>query len=432
VPELEVSTNSQALAKILLVDDRPENLFSLQAILEPLGEELVLAKSGEEALRQVLLHDFALILLDAEMPGMDGFEVAEVIRGREKTSHVPIIFVTAHGQERKHMFRSYSVGAVDYLPKPFEPDVMRSKVRVFVDLYKKNEQIKQQAALIYEAELREAERKQAEIQESLEREHMKALNSELEKRVEERTAELLAANSEMEAFCYSVSHDLRAPLRAISATSKMLLEDAGDRLNETERGQLQRQSSAANRLARLIDDLLLLSRLGRVRFTRQRVSVTDIARAVYGDVLNREWEHVPDIEIQDELWCEGDPGLVRICIENLLENACKYSPHGGKVKVGAKSTDANQIFYVQDSGIGFDMQYVEKLFKPFERLVTDNEYEGTGIGLAIVQRVVHRHGGVIWAESTPGEGSTFFFSLKPDAYPHSSVQRLRLAGTDAA
>jgi signal transduction histidine kinase len=398
-------------AKILLVDDREENLFSLAALLEPLGEELVLVRSGADALRQVLKHDFALILMDAEMPGMSGFEAAEMIRSRERTSHVPIIFVTAHGAERKHMFRSYSVGAVDYIPKPFDPDILRSKVKVFVDLFKKNEQIKAQAEMLHEIELREAERKQGELQEALERQHMKELNEELEKRVAERTAELMAANAEMEAFCYSVSHDLRAPLRAIMATSKMLMQDAGDRLEEQERNHLDRQSKAARRLADLIDDLLQLSRLGRADLRLEMVDLSQLAHICSKDVRTRSNSEKVQFEIQPDLACKGDPGLMRILIENLLENASKYSPEGGLVEVGKCGTSQPVVFYVRDHGIGFDMSYASKIFRPFERLVRDEEYEGTGIGLAIVKRIVERHEGKIWVESAPGEGTTFYFTL---------------------
>jgi signal transduction histidine kinase len=399
-------------AKILLVDDRAENLFSLEALLQPLGEELVLANSGTAALREVLQHEFALILMDAEMPGMSGFEVAEMIRHRERTSHIPIIFVTAHGQERKHMFRSYSVGAVDYIPKPFDPDILRSKVKVFVDLFKKNQQIKQQAERLHEIELRETERRQWEIQEALEREHMKQLNEELEKRVSERTTELLAANAEMEAFCYSVSHDLRAPLRAIMATSKMLIQDAADRLEEQEKVHLQRQAKAARRLADLIDDLLQLSRLGRAELQRLDIDLTGIANVCSSDVLSRHAGAPIEIRVDADMHTQGDSGLLRILMENLMENACKYSPRGGLVEVGKCGGERESVFFVRDQGIGFDMSYAAKIFRPFERLVRDEEYEGTGIGLAIVKRIVERHEGKIWCESAPGEGTTFFFTLR--------------------
>jgi two-component system, sensor histidine kinase and response regulator len=396
------------MANILLVDDKVENLLTLSAVLEPLGENLVLANSGEEALRQLLDQEFALILMDAVMPGLDGFQTAEIIRSRPRTSNIPIIFVTARGMVKGDMFRSYSVGAVDYIPKPFDADILRSKAAVFVDLYRKNEQIKQQADLIHQSQLREVERKQQELQETLEREHMRALNEELERRVHERTAELLEANAEMEAFCYSVSHDLRTPLRAISSTSRILLEDVGERLTEEEVAHLRRQAAAASRLGSLIDDLLELSRVGRSPVQRNTIDVSKLVRSI---IVERAWPDNVKVEIQPKLRAAGDAGLIRVVFDNLLDNAAKYSPKGGTVQIGACHKEGHVIFFVRDQGIGFDMAYVDKIFKPFERLTADDVYEGTGIGLAIVHRIVSRHSGRVWAESTLGEGSCFYFTL---------------------
>jgi two-component system, sensor histidine kinase and response regulator len=404
--ELEVGFAEQA--NILLVDDRDENLLALEAILEPLGERLWRARSGRDALRELLRRDFALILMDAEMPDMSGFETASIIRQRARNQHTPIIFVTAYAEQGHHMFRSYLVGAVDYIPKPFDPDILRSKVKVFVELHKKTEQVKRQAEMIYQSQLREAERRQREMQEAMEREHMRALNTELEARVEERTAALVAANEEMEAFCYSVSHDLRAPLRAIMATSHILLEDTAEQLNGDQQAQLLRQASAAKRLGMLIDDLLQLSRLGRRSMERKELDVSSIARGIAEELEGRGWDSAAAIKVEPGIVARADEGLTRILMLNLLENACKYSPNGGEIEFGS----SNGHFFVRDRGIGFDMQYSDKLFRPFERLVRDSEYEGTGIGLANAQRIVKRHGGRIWAESQPGAGSTFYFTLE--------------------
>lgn len=399
------------LANILLVDDRPENLLALEAVLQPLGERLWRAQSGEEALRQVLRHDFALILMDAQMPGLSGFETAELIRGRERSRHVPIIFVTAHGDQEQLRVRSYSVGAVDYLTKPYPPEILRSKVRVFVELFKANEKLKQQTRLLHESELREADRRRREMQEALEREHMRELAVELERRVAERTAELVAANEEMEAFCYSVSHDLRTPLRGICSTSMMLLEDTGDRLSEDERVHLERQARAATRMGALIDNLLQLSRLGRKTMERATVSLSEIAASVAEELMSRKWPVPIPIEVEPGMNGNADAGLMRILFDNVMENACKYSPQGGTIQVGKTVTDRGEAFFVRDSGIGFDMQYADKIFRPFERLVQDDEFEGTGIGLANVSRIVKRHRGELWVESRPGAGTTIYFTL---------------------
>lgn len=398
-------------ANILLVDDRRENLLALEAILEPLGENLHRATSGTEALRHVLRHDYAVILMDAHMPGMNGFDTAAMIRTRERTRNIPIIFVTAYSKDRRYVFQGYSVGAVDFITKPFDPDILRSKVKVFVELYKKNEQIKLQEKLLHESELREAERRQRELAEALEREHIRALNVELEKRVAERTAELLSANEQLEAFCYSVSHDLRAPLRAITSTSMMLLEDAGHKLSEEETEQLLRQAAAAKRLGTLIDDLLQLSRLSRREMRVIEVDLSKIAKDEAKELLKEPWPAKIKIKVQPGMRAVCDPVLARMLYQNLLENACKYSPDGGEIQVGSCREDNKDVFFVRDQGIGLDMAYAHKIFLPFERLVLETEYEGTGIGLANAHRVVTRHNGRIWVDSEPGKGATFYFTL---------------------
>jgi hypothetical protein len=397
--------DEQVRAKLLLVDDRPENLVALEAILEPLGAELILAQSGEDALRQVLRNEFALVLMDAQMPGLDGYEAASLIRERERTRNVPIIFVTAFSTDSEHVYRGYQAGAVDYISKPYNPDILRMKVRVFVDLYEKNEQIKRQAELLHQIELREAA-------EAIEREAMQRAKEELERQVARRTEELVEANREMEAFCYSVSHDLRTPLRTISATSWMLIEETADRLQEDEKELLHRQTIAAQKLGNLIDDLLLLSRLGRRSLQVAEVDITSLARKVADDLLAQCPEYRVVFDVQEGLKANGDEGLLRVALENMLQNAAKYSPKGGKVTIGTQDHEGELVFFVRDEGIGFDMAYADKLFIPFERLHRDGEFEGTGIGLASVQRIITRHNGRVWADSEPQKGATFYFTLQ--------------------
>jgi light-regulated signal transduction histidine kinase (bacteriophytochrome) len=334
-----------------------------------------------------------------------------MIRGRERSAHIPIIFITAISKDQEAVFQGYAIGAVDYIAKPFNPDILLSKVRVFVELYKKNEQIKRQAQLIYEAELREAERRRQERDRELEKERLKATQAELELRVAERTAQLVAANAEMEAFCYSVSHDLRAPLRAIMSTSMILLQDAQGKLGEDEVEQLRRQSSAAKRLGSLIDDLLHLSRLGRKKMDVVDVDLSWLAGEVAADLAQRYNDREIKVNVQSGIRVRADEGLMRILIHNLLDNAFKYSPMGGEISLTEELVDDQRVFAIRDNGIGFEVKYAKKLFLPFERLVLEKDFPGTGIGLAIVHRIVHRHGGRIWAEGAPGEGSTFLFTL---------------------
>lgn len=242
-------------------------------------------------------------------------------------------------------------------------------------------------------------------------EYVFRLNHILERRVEERTAELQEALGEMEGFTYTVSHDLRAPLRAIISTSRILLEDIGEQIDPDSRALLERQAANANKLGTLIDDLLKLSRLSRQQMAKSTVDLSAIASDVAAEVLARGWNQPPRIYIEPGMEAGGDPKLLRLLYLNLLENACKFSPQGGTITVGSLGNNGSTTFYVRDEGIGFDMQYAPKLFLPFERLHRDDEYPGTGVGLANVQRIVHRHGGRIWPESNPGEGATFYFTL---------------------
>jgi signal transduction histidine kinase len=255
-----------------------------------------------------------------------------------------------------------------------------------------------------------AERCWADLERARADRKMRDLNLELETRVQERTAELLEANREMEGFTYTVSHDLRAPLRAITATSMILLEEASEKLASEERALLERQAHNAKHLGVLIDELLKLSRISRQEMTRSRFSLSALAAEVVKE-LEEDGAGTVGIEIEPDLWTRGDPKLVRFILLNLFENACKFSPEGGTIRFGT----LNGAFFVKDEGIGFDPRYIDKLFRPFERLVNQSEYPGTGIGLANVKRIVDRHGGQVWAESAPGQGATFWFTLGPGA-----------------
>jgi len=230
----------------------------------------------------------------------------------------------------------------------------------------------------------------------------KQLEGELEARVAERTCQLEEAVKELEGFTYSVSHDLRGPLRAISASSMILREDYGESLSEEGLYHLNRQAEAAKKMGALIDDLLKLSRIGRQQLSPTLFDISEAAREVAVELGG-----VERIEIESGLQAFGDPRLIHFVLLNLMENALKFSPDGGTVRFQRR----DGTFLVRDDGIGFDMQYAPKLFRPFERLVRDEDYPGTGIGLANAHRIVTRHGGRIWVESEPGNGSTFFFTL---------------------
>jgi light-regulated signal transduction histidine kinase (bacteriophytochrome) len=352
--------------------------------------------------------------MDVQMPDLNGFETTNLIKSRLKCRYIPIIFITAVSTELKYVYRGYEAGAVDYISKPFNPEILRSKVGVFVDLYFKEKEILRQAELLNESVRREAALRRIEFEKELERRHLEEVKDQLEQLVNERTKELCEANRDLESFCYSIAHDLRTPIREVVATSGILLADCGDKLGEEDIKNLHRQSAAAKGIGRLIDDLLRLSRLGRKAIVRTPVDISALAqRVIEATAANGKFK----IEVQQNLREECDAGLTEILIQNLADNAVKYSPNGGVIGFGVAEKDDGQAFYIKDQGIGFDTRYERKIFLPFERLVGEPDYPGTGVGLALVQKIVSKHGGKVWAESSEGGGSTFFFTMQDAATP---------------
>ena len=377
---------------LLLVDDDPANLLALEATLECLGQSIVKANSGTAALRRVLDEDFAVILLDVQMPGMSGIETAALIRERERSKHTPIIFLTGVVKTAEMMFKGYSAGAVDYLVKPIVSGVLRAKVEVFIEL-----------AL-----------SRLELQEEInERARIGAQITKLNMALEQRNTDLVTANEDLETFGQSVSHDLRMPLRHILGFAAMLEESAAPKLDAEELRRLLLIRESAARMSQLIDDLLKFSRIGRVGLNKGVVNMgalvaqtIDSLRPEFG-ARKIDWAVDPLPQVQ------GDRNLLGQVWTNLLANSVKYTRTRPEahIEVSSAQQDRELIFIVSDNGVGFNMAYADNLFGVFQRLHHASEFEGTGVGLANVRRIVQRHGGRTWAEAREGVGATLFFSL---------------------
>ncbi len=298
VPEsIGAGPEGEETVSILLVDDQPANLLALEAMLQSLGQNIVTASSGREALRSLLTQDFAVILLDVKMPDMDGFETAEMIRTRERSRHTPIIFLTAADQTQTSAERGYSVGAVDYLVKPVVPEIVRSKVAVFVELAKKTELLQLQARRLLESE--QAALRLAEEQSALVR-------------------DLEHKNRELESFSYAVSHDLRAPLRRVDGFRRALVESQADRLDEQGRRYLDRIGEATRQMSELIDDVLYLARVTRAEVREHDVDLSALVTIIVDRLRELEPDRKVEIRIRPGVIARGDGQLLRIALENLL------------------------------------------------------------------------------------------------------------------
>lgn len=394
--------------KILLVDDNENNLLSMEVALEKGDYVFFRANSGREALR-ILLHeaDFSLILLDVKMPTMDGYETAELIYQRDKLKHIPIIFITAHDYEEAAMFKGYQAGAVDFIRKPFNAEILRSKVAVFADLHQKNQLLRKQ------------EEKLQAINADLLR-----LNRELEQRVLDRTLALENLNHELQAlnlskdkFLSVMSHDLRNPLTALLASSGKLSEDP----ESLSPGQIKQLSQiihrTSNKLLNQLNEVIEWAKKQsrKTSFNPEKLRLADGAEEslellkpnAQQKKINLQ-NHIPkDIEVM------ADPLMLRSIVQNLVTNAIKYTPEGGAVRLSAKREAQMACIFVADSGIGMAAEIKTRLFNNIDPRSTSgtNNEPGSGLGLLLVSDFVTQHGGQIDVESTPGAGTTIRFTI---------------------
>jgi signal transduction histidine kinase len=396
--------------KILLVDDKKENLLSLQVILDNLGYKFVEANSGKEALRILLRdQDFAIILMDVQMPIMDGIETAELIRSSDKLKHVPIIFLTANMNTTEYIFKGYQAGAVDYLIKPLSAQILKAKVMVFADLYRKNnelirkeEEMKGLNSIILSAN-----------------EKLAAQYSEIEKHLDN----LRIANRELESFNYVSSHDLQEPLRKIQTFSNIILDTEYENLSEKGKYNFGRVVNSAERMRKLLTSLLEFSRINVTDRQFETVSLDGIVAEIKEEMAEYLIDKQAIILLPKEL---GNVKVIGFQFSQLLQNLISNSLKFSRPDIPAQMTITSRLIKgsetkhdelqpesmychitYRDNGIGFEPDLKYKIFQVFQRLHDQTIYEGTGIGLAIVKKIIENHYGFITADSKPMEGTTF-------------------------
>ena len=383
--------------RILAVDDSATYLQELASLLRGEGYDVVMARTGEEAIELLSVQAVDCILLDMMMPGLGGKETCRRIKASPGVRDTPLVLLTAL-DDRASMLDGLGSGADDYISKASEFEVLNVRVRAqmrrkqFEDEHRRirNELLRSELLAMEERAARQLAETRA------------ALVGELERK-----------NKELEVFSYSVSHDLRAPLRAMNGFSRLLLEEHSSQLDEEGRDYLERIRAGAARMGELIDDLLNLSRINSAELRREVVDLSEMVSGVWEELRRAEPAREVTITIEPRLAVEGDRRLMKVVFENLLGNGWKFTSKvaAAHIEFGVEPRESGPVYFVRDNGAGFDMAYAATLFAPFRRLHREEEFPGTGIGLATVYRVIDRHGGRVWAEAAVGMGATVFFTL---------------------
>lgn len=366
---------AQLRPNILIVDDRRENLLATEKILKHLNASLFKATSGNEALSLMLRHSFAVVLLDVQMPEMDGFETALLMQEHEAMRGTPIIFITAISKEEKYATQAAEIGAVDYIFKPINPEILKSKIKVYLDLY-------------------------------IQREQILSLN-----------ATLTQSNEELERFAYICSHDLQEPVRIMNSYAELLEQKYVAALDDKGRRYLSFISTHAGHMKNIINDILAFSRVGREEIRLEEVDCAALAAEVLGELETPIREKQATVDSGELPTLVTSPTVVRVLLQNLIGNALKFqdgsrTPH---IVINAERQAGAWQFCVRDNGIGIADEFHDRVFIIFQRIHLKEEYPGMGIGLSTCKKLVELIGGGIWFHSTPGLGTAFYFTIPINA-----------------
>jgi signal transduction histidine kinase len=414
------------MKSILIVDDIADNLYFLEVLLKANGFEVRSAGNGAEALQSARDSPPDLILTDILMPVMDGFTLCREWRADEHLKQIPFIFFTATYVEKKDEELGLGLGADRFIIKPQEPETLVAIIREVLDSRSSESQssagpIRSEEKLLRgynEALFRKLVKKMGDLELAHQQEkqasmRLQRLNDELEERIRLRTNELEAKVAELDAFTFVVSHDLHAPMRQISSYSRILIERLDSKLEADEVQILQRIAMISASATEMVEALLELLRLGKADVSLNEVDLSDMTTDILNELSAAEPERRHLFDVAPGIRVRADRQLMRTMLTNLLENAWKYCAHRQETRISLTTMpgDDGTIFCIRDNGAGFDMQYGDKLFMPFQRLHHHNEFDGLGVGLVKVNRIVRLHGGRIWAESEPDKGASFYFTI---------------------
>lgn len=407
---------------ILVVDDTLSNLQQLQSILQSNGFTVIVTQDGMSALAQAEYAEPDLILLDILMPGIDGLEVCRKLKNNKKTKDIPIIFMTAL-TDKDNKVKGFNTGGIDYITKPIDKDELIVRIKTHLTLKKIRQQLQEQnKELKKEISIRQGTESKLKQSQHI----LKKVNCELEAKVLERTTELVQAkqkletinselihsNQELEQFAYIVSHDLQAPLRSVNMFADLLAQEYQNKLTEEAHQYIKYITDGATRMQALIQDLLLYCRAGKNEQTWISIDLKEIVQQVIHDLQETIETNNAIITIKNLPIVQVNPTEINQLFQNLISNGLKFcSQDQPEIVIDTKLVEQQWLISVQDNGIGIESQYHQEIFQVFQRLYTHEQYPGTGIGLAICQKIVHRYEGKIWVESELGKGSTFYFTL---------------------